>query len=393
MPDLCMIGGGASAMAAAVAAADTNPGLSIGILEKKEVLGKKLAATGNGRCNLSNVACPKVSDTLTFFSSIGLITRTDNDGRIYPYSQQAKDVVYSLQRQMKAQKIRVKTNCTVEKIMKNDKGFTVYCEGGKLRAKRVLLATGGKAGPQYGTSGDGYRMARSLGHRITRLAPVLTGLEVGNELEMLKGIRVRGTVSLWEDGKKIAQESGEIQFNENSVSGICVFNLSRFVRLRQGESFSGGMRRFRLKIDFLPDMEPEQVRGMLMQRCRILQLKTEELLMSLIPGPLALQIIKMSGLQRGTAAAKCSALELRRIAALLKAWELEIRGTKGWKSAQCTAGGVSLDDIDSETMESKLVPGLYFSGEIIDFDGPCGGFNLQNAWETGIRAGKAMARV
>lgn len=394
MLKLCIIGGGASALAAAVTAAKENPGLSICILEKKECLGKKLAATGNGKCNLSNRACREAEQILSFFSSIGILTRTDEQGRIYPYSQQARDVVYSLEHQVRERKLQVRTNCHVTGLERTGQGFTVLYEGGTLKAQKVLLAAGGKAGPQFGTSGDGYAMAKSMGHTVTRLAPVLTGVEIEQELSDLKGVRVRGAVSLYEDGRRVFSEKGEIQFNEDSISGICVLNLSRFLRLREGESFSRGMSRFQAAGDFMPDMELHQVKELLQERYRRLGMKQDDLLLSLVPAPLAARLLREAGLKSEemvSGPAHLSEVQLNELGKLLKGWKWQVKGTKGWKSAQCTAGGVSLEEIDMTTMESKLVPGLYFSGEIIDYDGPCGGFNLQNAWETGIKAGKAAA--
>lgn len=393
MLDLCIIGGGASAMAAAVAAADKNPEMSICILEKKDCLGKKLAATGNGKCNLSNAACQNVSEILSFFSSIGVITRTDEQGRIYPYSGQAKDVVRGLEKQIKERKIQVKTNAPVEELEKEGTEFIITYKDGKVRAKKVLLAAGGKAAPQFGTSGDGYRMAQNMGHRVTRLAPVLTGIEVGSELDGLKGIRVKGCASLEEEGRRICEESGEIQFAKDSISGICIFNLSRLLRLRKGEAFAEGMKRFRLSLDFLPEQKPEAVRALLKQRCGIFGMKTEDILLSVVPKPLAQRLLGEAEILQGRPAAALGSEELERLGRILKGWKLSVKGTKGWKFAQCTAGGVSLDEIHLSTMESKIVSGLYVSGEMLDFDGPCGGFNLQNAWETGIRAGRAAAHV
>lgn len=393
MLDLCIIGGGASAMAAAVAAAGERPQISVCMLEKKESLGKKLAATGNGKCNLSNTACPNASGVLDFFSSIGILTRSDEQGRIYPYSQQARDVVRGLELQIKERGIQVKTSAPVQGIEKVGGVFSIGFHGGSLKARSVLLATGGKAAPQFGSSGDGYALAKKLGHTITRLAPSLTGIEVTEDFAGLKGIRVKGCVSLKEDGQPVSRETGEIQFTEDSISGICVFNLSRLLRLREGESFAEGMGRFGLSLDFLPELEPGEVAELLNKRRGILGMKAEELLLSIVPKPLALRLLEEAGIEAGLEAAELDGERLERLGKCLKGWQLPVKGTRGWKAAQCTAGGIALEEIHLPTMESKIVSGLYFSGEIIDFDGPCGGFNLQNAWETGIRAGKAAAHV
>lgn len=393
MLDLCIIGGGASAMAAAVAAAGERPGMSVCMLEKKDSLGKKLAATGNGTCNLSNTACPKVSGVLDFFSSIGILTRSDEQGRIYPYSKQARDVVRSLELQIKERGVRVKTSSPVQGIEKNGGVFSVAFRGGNLKARSVLLATGGKAAPQFGSSGDGYAMAKKLGHTVTRLAPALTGIEAAEDTAELKGIRVKGCASLLEDGRLVSREAGEIQFTEDSISGICIFNLSRLLRLREGEPFAEGMSRFTLSLDFLPERELREVKALLQERCGILGLKAEELLLSIVPKPLALRLLRTAAIETELRAAELGSEQLNRLGECLKGWRLPVKGTRGWKTAQCTAGGIALEEIHLPTMESKIVSGLYFCGEIIDYDGPCGGFNLQNAWETGIRAGKAAAHV
>lgn len=393
MIDICIVGGGASGLAAAVSAARENRGKTICILEKKEKLGKKLAASGNGRCNLTNRACSGVSQTLEFFSSLGVLTRTDREGRVYPYSNQAKDVVYALTRSAELLGVEWKTGCAAEKIrfLPEKKGFQISCKDSVLKAKRVLLACGGKAGPQFGTSGDGYMLAKSLGHRVTRLSPVLTGLEIREDMEPLKGIRAQARVGLKKDGKLLATEAGEVQFNADGISGICVMNLSRLVRLEPGEAFADGMARYRIGVDFLPDLSREETADLLKERGKIPGFTVEEMLLSLVPSGLKRLLAQRAGIAPDGRAREISEEKVRKLAEILKSWECTLRGTKGWKYAQCTAGGIALEELDETTMESRLVPGLYIAGELLDYDGPCGGFNLQNAWETGMKAGKAMA--
>ncbi len=393
MLDICIIGGGASGLVAAIAAAQQENKRKICILEKKPLPGKKLAATGNGRCNLTNQACPGAEETLKFFETIGIFTRTEGQGRVYPYAMQAKDVVDGLVNQAKSLGVDIKTASPAHQVKKLGQGFHVIYKGGSLKARTLLLATGGKAGPQFGSSGDGYAFAKTLGHHVTRLAPVLTGLETAVDISHLKGIRVRAEASLIKDGRQIAKEQGEVQFNQEGVSGICIMNLSRFVKLEQGESFAEGMARYSVCIDFLPDLPLHQVETLLKERSRIPGLKGGALLLSIVPDKMRQELVSRVGISRQQPAnsipsSKCSALSH-----LVKCWELPIKGTGGWKKAQCTAGGIVSEEINMDTMESKSVQGLYFAGEIIDYDGPCGGFNLQNAWETGIRAGKAAANV
>lgn len=393
MLDFCIIGGGASGLAAAVAAAGEGSGKSVRVLEKKPLPGKKLAATGNGKCNLTNRACPGAEETLAFLASIGIFTRTEEQGRVYPYAMQAKDVVRALIEQARSLGVEIRTECPARQVKKIDEGFRVDYEGGSLKARNVLIAAGGKAGPQFGTTGDGYAMAKALGHHVTRLAPVLTGLETTVDISHLKGIRVKARVSLKKDGRQVAEELGEVQFNQEGLSGICVMDLSRSVKLEPGETFVEGMARYSLCVDFLPELSLPQVERLLKERGRVPGLNGDDLLLSIVPDKLRQKLVSLAGIPPRQAAEDISPSKHTALSHLLKSWELPLKGTGGWKKAQCTAGGVALEEIHMDTMESKFVPGLYFSGEIIDYDGPCGGFNLQNAWETGIKAGKAAAHV
>ncbi len=381
MLDICIIGGGASGLAAAITAGRENPDKSILIIEKKETVGKKLSATGNGKCNLTNEKCEGITQTLNFFDSIGVFTRTDEEGRVYPYCLQARDVVYALENAARGADIR--TGITVEKIEKSVNGFIIKTNKGDFEAAKILIATGGKSAPQFGTSGDGYTFAKQLGHTVSRLAPVLTGIEVKEDLKSVKGVRIKALVKLFKDGTPIEEEYGEVQFNEDGISGICVMNLTRFIKLEEGESFNEGIGRYSVELDMVPEMEAEDLKKMLQRRMAAGVANTGDLLLSIVPDKLRENIMSQHfDLQD---------LDLCKLANDIKSWKLQLKGTKGWKAAQCTSGGVVLDEIDPATMESTLVKGLYFAGEVTDYDGPCGGYNLQYAWETGIKAGKAMA--
>lgn len=379
MLDICIIGGGAAGLAAAITAGRETPDKSILIIEKKETVGKKLAATGNGKCNLTNTSCENMDSVLEFFDSIGIFTRADEEGRVYPYCSQAKDVVYALNKAAEAAGADIRTGITVEKIVKTADGFNIKTNKGDFESVKLLIATGGKSAPQFGTSGDGYIFAKQLGHTVTRLAPVLTGIEVMEDLKSVKGVRVKALVKLLKDGQTAEKEYGEVQFNEDGISGICVMNLSRFIKIDEGESFIEGIRRYSVELDLVPEVETEELEIMLQRRIDAGIGNTEDLLISIIPDKLRKYI------------ADEQELGLSELTERLKSMKLSVSGTKGWKVAQCTSGGVTLDEIDAVTMESKLIDGLYFAGEVTDYDGPCGGYNLQYAWETGIKAGKAMA--
>ena len=383
MLDICIIGGGASGLAAAITAGRENPDKSILIIEKKDTVGKKLAATGNGKCNLTNTNCENMEDILKFFDSIGIFTRADEEGRVYPYCSQARDVVYALEKAAGSVGTETVTDTTVEKIEKTAGGFVIKTNRGNYEAVKLLIAAGGKSAPQFGTSGDGYTFAKQLGHTVSRLAPVLTGIEVKEDLKPVKGVRVKAMVTLLKDGQKIESEYGEVQFNEDGISGICVMNLSRFIKLEEGESFAAGISRYSIVLDLVPEVETAELEKMLQRRMAAGIENTEDLILSIVPDKLRFNIMgKYMGLQSE---------ELCKLANELKSMTLSVKGTKGWKIAQCTSGGVALDEINPETMESTLIKGLYFAGEVTDYDGPCGGYNLQYAWETGIKAGRAMA--
>ena len=381
--DLVIIGGGAAGLAAAAsfireANQDEQNGekTSVCILEKNDTPGRKINATGGGRCNLTNEACPGKDITLDFFRSIGIETWHDSEGRYYPYTNKASDVTKALADAAGAADIRCGFTVKVISRIKPDDGDGYFMITGMdssdsseasamdmIFANRVLIAMGGKAGPQYGTSGDGYTIARTLGHTVTRVFPILTGIECraeGVEFASLKGVRAKGTVILNKDGEPIVRDTGEIQFTEDGISGICVFNLTPHIKADKRENFAEALKRYSVTVDLAPDFTEEQLKD----RDSAFGILTEKL----------------------------AAVFAGKEVAGIKNWELEITGIKGWRDAQATFGGVALDEIDMDTMESRIVPGLYFAGEIIDAQGPCGGFNLQNAWETGIKAAKSIAK-
>ena len=353
--DLCIIGGGASGLAAASSLDDS---IKTCVLEKNDIPGRKLMATGGGRCNITNEACRNKEMTLEFFDSMGLALYHDDEGRYYPYSNQASDVVKMLERSVRG---KVRTDivtgycvCAVDAVKG---GFRVTDGRKTFVSEKLLIASGGKASPAFGTAGDGYRIAKSFGHTVNRLYPILTGISCG-DFSDIKGVRARGKAELYCDGRLIKSETGEIQFTADGVSGICIFNLTLYITGRPGEPVSEALKRYELILDMAPDFDEETVS----RRKDSFGILSEK-------------------------------LSARVPVSRMKSWKLPVLGVKGWKNAQCTGGGVALDELDMGTMESKLVQGLYFAGEIIDMHGPCGGFNLQYAWETGIKAAKAINEV
>ena len=223
-------------------------------------------------------------------------------------------------------------------------------------------------------------MAKSFGHEITRLAPSLVPIEVAEDLRQIAGVRAKAKVSLWRLGRLIAEEMGELQLNKDCLSGICIMNLSRLLVLTEGKPISEAFCEYEIRVDLFPEMTLEQLNTLLSDRVHL----TESLLRSMVKEKLAAYLLNqtkhMSEKER-----------IPFLCRLIKDLRFHVTGTKGWNDAQVTRGGVSLSEIDEDTMESKLQKGLYFAGEITDYDGPCGGFNLHYAWLSGSKAGKAMA--
>ncbi len=352
--DICIIGGGASGLAAA---ASLSSHFHTVLLEKNGILGRKIMATGGGRCNITNTACAHCDLTLDFFKSLGMELYHDAEGRYYPYSNQARDVARVLEEAALEKGTEVVLDCGVTKIQKKGDHFEIFSGKRSFSAKKVILAVGGKAAPALGTTGDGYGLARSMGHETTTIYPILTGIECG-DLKKIKGVRARGTVRLFIEDRLLAEETGEIQFTEDGISGICVMNLTMHITAEKGASVRESLQRYHLELDLAPDFPEKEL---LHRRSSF--------------GILSYALSQIVSLED------------------IKAWRLPVRGVKGWKSAQCTAGGIRLDEIDMQTMESRIVPGFYLVGEILDVQGKCGGFNLQNAWETGIRAAQHLNEI
>lgn len=376
--DILIIGAGAAGMAAAVTAGERAPGARILVLEKKEEPGKKILATGNGRCNLSNRNCPGFPEIRSFFRHLGILTR-EEEGRIYPYTEDARDVRDALKDRMDQLGVECITGAAVTGIRPPEPGkpFRITWKGGETHADQVLLAAGGKAGPAFGTTGDGGKLAGSMGHRVTRLAPVLSAVETKEDLSRAAGVRTPAEVGVWSAEDPVFRERGELQITKYGISGIVVFNASRCLTIPEGKNLRNGFDDYTIRVDLAPDMKPEQVRTMLTEEKALRPDRTP--LRVLLRRNLADFLWEQAG-ERVSEAAE-----------LLKNWPLHPKGVKGWDFAQVTKGGVPENEVDRTTMQSVFVPGLYLAGEVLDYDGPCGGYNLQHAWETGIRAGRAMA--
>jgi len=413
---IIVIGCGASGMTAAIAAA--RQGAAVKILEKNDRPGKKLLATGNGRCNFTNINAAGsdypgpgtgfasgvldrfgAAATIEFFEQLGIFPRIESEGRVYPYSEQALSVLESLLTELRRLNVEIVYSCPVAGMRQSGGSFAVTAEGGRqFKADRIILATGGKAGSQYGSTGDGYALAASFGHHLTSPRPALVQLVCdAGFFKELKGVRAKGAVSLADAampaGVDMPFETGEIQFTDTGLSGICIFNLSRHIGKLADLQGPGEASKISVRIDLIPEMSRAQLKDKLMERRLYSGHKTlEDFLNGIVNKKLIPVILKESkvwGSFKNSAALDETAID--RLVHILKGWDIRVTGTKGWRDAQVTAGGIPTDEIDGKSMESIYAKGLYFAGEIIDIDGRCGGYNLQWAWSSGYMAGLSAA--
>ncbi|MDD6214380.1 MAG: aminoacetone oxidase family FAD-binding enzyme [Firmicutes bacterium] len=388
MNKIVIIGGGASGLAAAISAARC--GAFVTISEKNDRVGKKLLSTGNGRCNFTNINASfkdyntdfvrPVMDrfpperTIDFFKGLGVIPKIEAEGRVYPNSCQASAVLDVLRLEADRLGVFVKTEFDAVRVQKKGNGFEIFSrKNEKIYADKIIFAAGGKAAPKTGSNGSVYPLLESLGHRITLIKPSLVQIKTEKSIG---GVRQYGRVFL-SDGK---ERTGEIQFNNYGISGIPVFGLSKYISAAD-----------MVYIDLLPDYTEKEV-------LEILQARPVQMLETYLVGilnknlaHLLLKDCKIVPLSRRSDS--LSESEIRKIAAKIKCWGFTVTGVMSWDNAQVTSGGVCTDDINPETLESKLVKNVYITGELLDVDGDCGGYNLQWAWASGYVAGKEAANV
>lgn len=395
--DIIIVGGGAAGLMAAVTAA--RAGANVTILEHQPTCGKKLLATGNGRCNLTNTQTypdayrshePKavaevlrrfnVEDTLAFFSGLGLYIR-DKDGWIYPYSQQARTVLHLFLSEIGHLGVKIKTQVDIRKIVRTDR-WRLIADSGVYRADAVIIAAGSKASNLPGADGSGYALARSLGHRILPVLPALVPLVCeGDYFKQWAGLRMEAGVTLCLNGNDIKRETGEVQMTDYGVSGIPVFQLSRYAVEGIAEK-----KRAELSLDLVPGIGVRELEGLLRKKkARSPYKDWTEILMGIFPEKFCPVVI------RHTRRAGEDAYP-RHMARKLKHWRIPVKGWKDYIYAQVCMGGVDLRQVDPNTLGSRLHKGLYFAGEILDVDGACGGYNLQWAWSSGAVAAQAACK-
>ena len=373
-----IIGAGASGMAAALAAAE-NPEVEVLVLERQSRVGRKLLATGNGRCNLTNLhaleggyhgespdfskeALTRFSpeETLAWFRSLGLYTVAEPSGRVYPYSYQANSVVDVLRLAMDKPNITLVTGFTVEKIRREPEGFTLSSREDSYFCDKVIVACGGLAGSKLGGTMSGYQLLGKLGHRSTRLRPALVQIKCGwGGIVGLKGVRANCHVKILRDEALFAQSTGELQFTEMGLSGPVIFEISRDVCFGKGD--------WEARLDFLPEMSQEELEEMLLERQQR-NFPMEELLTGILHNRLGRVLTKAAGIG-GRQAGELTREEIAQVCRTVKDFDIPLTEPLGMDSAQVTAGGVLTENFDPQTLESCLVPGLYACGEVLDVDG------------------------
>ena len=394
-----IIGGGASGMAAALAAAEDSSNQVI-LFERQARVGRKLQATGNGRCNLSNLHADgtgyhgdhpefvqyamqtfSVAATLRWFKDLGLYTVAEGSGRVYPYSDQANSVVDVLRFGLQKKNIELKTGFEVIRAKRSGDGFTVESSEEKISCDKLIVACGGLAGTKLGGSMAGYKLLRGFGHHCTKLRPTLVQLKSSwSGCVSLKGVRANCHVQILHDGECHAESRGELQFTEYGLSGPVIFEVSRDACQSAGT--------WTASLNFLPNESAEALEAELLRRGER-DLPAEELLTGMLHNRLGRVLLQAAGIRGQRPAQELSRLEIRDICGKIQAFEVPLTQTMGMDSAQVTAGGIVTSEFDGLTMESRLVPGLYACGEVLDIDGDCGGYNLQWAWSSGRLAGRS----
>jgi predicted Rossmann fold flavoprotein len=397
---LAVIGGGASGMTAAITAARL--GADVTIYERTDRVGKKILATGNGRCNMTNTGADEthyygadrrfvrgalmrfdVLSTLDFFAQLGIVAKTEDEGRVYPYSSQASSVLDVLRFELERLGVRIVTGFEVKEIKRLKNGFEIAAYNGvRELCDKVIMAVGGKASPQLGSNGSGYDILKKLGHTVTPLYPALVQIKTETGfVKPLKGIKLDAEISIVKGGKKVRTEFGELLFTEYGISGLPVFKASVEVC---------GAKNASVLIDMMPEYNENEVLSMLRARRGV---TLENYFVGMLNKRLGQTVLKHCGIAPlSRSSDSLTDNELLRAAHAVKSLELRIEGTMSWNNAQATMGGINVREVSPSTMESKIVKGLYITGELLDVCGDCGGYNLQWAWSSGMAAGTDAAR-
>ena len=407
---IAVIGGGASGLMAAVTAADA--GADVTVYERNDRVGKKILATGNGKCNFSNrqmsieqyygsdLSIPaKIlrdftpEDVVRFFERAGMLSR-EKSGYLYPYSEQASTVLDIFRILLKKKQIRTVTDTMVSSIRQKNGMLTVLSKTENGTAKesydRVIVCCGGKAAPKTGSDGNGFSLLSALGHTVVPVVPALVQLKAKETfLKSISGVRAECRLTLFINGKKAGDESGEMQFTDYGISGIVTFQLSRLASYAVAEG-----KKTEAYIDLFPRMSEDTFAQTMREREKNGSgaMTAEEFFTGLLNKKITQLFLKLSGIASDTPLKKITPEKKARFYAYCKKFPVTITGTNSFDQAQVSAGGVPFSEVNAQ-LASKKVSGLYLAGEILDIDGKCGGYNLHWAWSSGYTAGKQAAET
>lgn len=399
---IAVVGGGASGLVAAIYA--KNEANEVVLLERNKSCGKKILMTGNGRCNYWNenfknsffhthekerleeiIKEENQMEILDFFSRIGIIPKI-KDGYYYPYSNQATSVLDALLCEARRVGVEIQTDFLVESIVKKE---NVFLLNQTYLFDKVILATGGCAVPKTGSDGSGYILAESFHHTLFKPFPSLVQLiSKGDFLSSWAGVRSEAVVRIYEDGIFLKEQFGEVQLTDYGISGICIFNLSRYASMGLEKQ-----KKITVKINFVPFCKEDILTFLEKQNKRVRNRTLQELLEGFLNKKLVQVFLKVSPIPFIKHYEELTLEEQKKLGEVLTSFSMPIVGTKSFESAQVTLGGISLGEVHPETMESTLEKGLYLTGEVLDVDGDCGGYNLGFAWITGMLAGKSIHEI
>lgn len=400
--DAVIIGGGAAGLMCAISAKQKNVNKKIALIEKNDRVGKKLLSTGNGRCNLTNqnINIDRYSGSfikqaeyifekytteylIEIFKHLGLMTYSDSEGRYYPVCRQASAVLDVLRFACDRLGVDIFLSQNIRTLKKQKNKFLVNTENNEFLSDKLVIACGSKAAPKLGGNASGADYIKNFGHLVLPFSPALCPIKVNSDvLKSLKGIRASALAALIDkNGNKIKSERGEVQFTDNALSGICIFNLSVYAK-----------KGYEILLDLTPDISYNELFSILQNQKKLFASQTiDNIFTGMLHKRLAQAILKTSGTSNfSNLCADMSERELNAICRTVKSMKFEITDKENFDKSQCASGGVCGSEIDEKTMQSKLVKGLYIVGEAIDICGECGGFNLHFAFSSGHLAGENL---
>ncbi len=399
---VCVIGAGASGLIAAISA--KQQGADVYILERNLKAGKKILATGNGRCNFTNVDATENNynhpdfvkqifeqfnpdKTIKYFESLGIVPKIEDEGRTYPYSEQASSILEVLLYEIDRLRISVIYDAFVEDIKAHKNGYMIKTKNKVYEANKVIVSTGGSALPRSGSDGNGYALAKKLGHKITNVFPSLVKLELNYpHLKQMDGVKVKAKAELIYNNQSIHQEYGDVLFTKFGISGPTILQISRKANALLEEK-----QTLYIKVTLINDLKVIDIITLFRN---LIDKPIEIALLGLIPKKLIHPLLKEARINNfQVKVSNLPGKDLKTLIDLLFDWRFLITKSKGFDDAQVTAGGIDISQVNQMTLESNLYKGIYFTGEVLDIDGLCGGYNLQWAWSSGFVAGKYAAII